>query len=180
MRSEELSNWSGFISVSTSKWTPYWDRLLISSHYLYLSQRLALHPHTYIKLSPLTFGSSFGTTRTADHSSSLLQSATETLSSAAATVEASMTNAVKPLAVPSVATKEGSESETSQKEGDENKRRVRVFLEVIIEAFGTDRVVFASGKSSSKEEVEEWYDAVREGLVGMGLEGEDLQKVFSE
>lgn len=91
-----------------------------------------------------------------------------------------MTNAVKPLAVPSVATKEGSESETSQKEGDENKRRVRVFLEVIIEAFGTDRVVFASGKSSSKEEVEEWYDAVREGLVGMGLEGEDLQKVFSE
>lgn len=147
-----------------------------------LPQRLALHPQTYIKLSPLLFHSSLSnplttpsSTRAADHSSSLVQSASEVLSSAAASAQGDL------LLPP-------------REKSEETRSRVRVFLEVLVEAFGTERIFWgchlnAAGPSlpttdaqgEAGEAIKEWYETVRAGLVGMGLgrQGE-LDAIFAE
>ncbi|PWN18568.1 hypothetical protein BCV69DRAFT_66478 [Microstroma glucosiphilum] len=159
-RSQELQDWAAFVG------------------------RLALHPQTYIKLSPLVFPSSLSnplttppSTRAADHSSSLVQSAAEVLSSASASAQGD-------LLLP------------AREKSEEVQSRVRIFLEVLIEAFGTERVFWAchlnalgpslatastDGTKEAEEAVKEWYETVRSGLYAMGLgrRGE-LDGIFAE
>lgn len=71
---------------------------------------------------------------------------------------------------------------------------MRIFLEVLVEAFGTERIFWgchlnAAGPSlpttdtqgEAEKGVKEWYEIVRAGLVGMGLgrQGE-LDGIFAE
>ncbi|CAO1626492.1 unnamed protein product [Parajaminaea phylloscopi] len=158
LRSQELADWAKFIG------------------------RLALHPRVYLKLSPfalssLVRSSLLSQTRTADYTSSTAQSATDAATHLASTAE-------------SVASQVAGADEPSA----ELKRRLRIFLDVVLEAFGVDRLIWGSNVgaghstagalpgsvvSDAEAAVKEWYEVVREGLAGMGLDEDSLENIFS-
>lgn len=152
IKSEELSDWASFIS------------------------RLALHPRTYVKLSPLPLAnlvpaSLLAKGRNADYSSETLQRATDTATGVASGVESAISGALG-----------GGESDEDRR--SELRRRLRVFFDVLLEAFGIDRLVWAvtlgSGGAGGEEAVvKEWYEVVREVFAGMGLDNDALEGIFS-
>lgn len=74
-------------------------------------------------------------------------------------------------------------------------RRLRIFLDTALEAFGEERILWASYlgsgsslatqaaskvDSSATSEIEEWFEVVRESLAQSGLSQESMDKVFSQ
>lgn len=81
----------------------------------------------------------------------------------------------------------------------ELRRRLRVFLDVIVEAFGLERIIWSANlsagqlfagdatkdgvqnalKGSADEEaVKAWYTAVLDSLTSMGLDGKSVEGIF--
>ncbi|KAL0563875.1 hypothetical protein V5O48_018185 [Marasmius crinis-equi] len=85
-----------------------------------------------------------------------------------------------PPAIPSdeTPTLEGSDSR-QQKEW---KRRIKMYLGPVMEAFGFQRIIFGSSPSkSSKSTINagDWYELARESLAELGVEQESVDAVFS-
>lgn len=66
------------------------------------------------------------------------------------------------------------------KEKKEWKRRIKMFLGPIIEAFGFGRIMYGSSSStgSSSGASSDWYDIARESLAELGVDQEDVDAVF--
>lgn len=90
---------------------------------------------------------------------------------------------------------------SSDDESSELKRRLRVFLDVVVEAFGLERLIWSANlsagqllagdaakdgvqnaiKGSAHEKaVKEWYEAVLDSLTSMGLDGKRVEGIFSD
>ncbi|KIJ40978.1 hypothetical protein M422DRAFT_60544 [Sphaerobolus stellatus SS14] len=77
-----------------------------------------------------------------------------------------------------------SKSETNitedTKEKKEWKRRIKMFLGPVIEAFGFERVMYGSSSSSgvSSGNSADWYELARESLAELGVDQESIDAVF--
>lgn len=174
LRSQELADWAKFIG------------------------RLALHPRIYLKLSPFPLSNLFKSTplsqtRTADYLSSAVQAAADAASHLASTTESITGEDVSTLS-PSSSTGADLSTTSPEERAAEVKRRLRIFLDVSLEAFGVDRLIWAStigadhstaavlpGHAGQDEEnvAKEWYELVRESLASMGLDEDSLEGIFS-
>ncbi|UZJ57548.1 hypothetical protein CBS101457_006868 [Exobasidium rhododendri] len=164
-RSKELENWSDFI------------------------RRLALHPRVFLKISPLPVSSllpnSLSTPlRSADAPASLVPSVVAGAAHSAADVAMQAINVTETLTTSS-----------PQERRKELLRRLRIFLDTALEAFGEERLVWAAymgtGSASvssaaaivDKEalsEVEEWFEICRESLASSGLNRASLTNIFAK
>lgn len=151
LKSQELADWASFIG------------------------RMALHPRTYVKLSPLPLAnlvpaSLLAKGRNADYGSESLQKATDTATGLASGVEAAVSGAL-------------GGGESNEDRTSELRRRLRIFFDVVLEAFGTERLVWAvtlgAGTGGEEEVCKEWYEVVRQTFAGMGLDGDALEGIFS-
>ncbi|CAO1639129.1 unnamed protein product [Sympodiomycopsis kandeliae] len=184
-RSQEFADWASFVG------------------------RLALHPRTYIKLSPFTLSaltdsasSILSATRAAD-----APTATAVPSSVSSTAQAAKEAAVSAISgaektvhtAASALTGSGDKS-ASEERAAELKRRLRIFLDVIVEAFGLERLIWSANLSAGQllggdaakdgvsnalsgsadeEAVKDWYNAVQQSLTNMGLDGPAVEGIFS-
>lgn len=163
-RSQELSDWASFVG------------------------RVALHPRTFLKISPfpltqLLNAGLVASSRTADYSSAMLQKATDAAANAVETAEGAVSGVVGGA--------NKSDDGTAERIA-EGKRKLRIFLDVVVEAFGVDRLIWSASLGAGQgvgstfvgnnEEgaIVEWYEMVLDGLVGMGLDEDSLQRIFSE
>jgi len=67
------------------------------------------------------------------------------------------------------------------KEAREWKRRIKMYLGHAVEVFGFERIIFGTSPSSSSSAISNagyWYELARESLAELGVEKEDLDKVF--
>ncbi|KAJ7647231.1 hypothetical protein FB45DRAFT_892819 [Roridomyces roridus] len=79
---------------------------------------------------------------------------------------------------PSVATAD----EADSKQAKEWKRRIKMFLGPVVEAFGYQRILFGSSPSpasQSPSQAGDWYEIARESLAELGVEQEFVDAVFS-
>lgn len=168
-------------------------------NYVGFISRLALHPRTYLKLSPLEAASAFSlapSTSAAD--ASRLPGANSLPASALGTAQAAL-DATKVAAstaasaVGDAAARATGRTEPSEEHRAELKRRLRVFLDAALDAFGEDRIFWAAnvpaggaGAGATTDEGEEtlsepekWFELVRESLADLGLEQAALDKIFA-
>jgi hypothetical protein len=140
-------------------------------------QRIALHPRVYLKLSPLPLSSILPSSI-----STPLRSAdvpTSTLSSAVAGAVQSTTN----VALQTVNAAEGL---TGNDRRGELLRRLRIFLDTALEAFGEERIVWAASlvaegmSKNTHSDVEEWFEVCRESLATSGLNQSSMNHVFAQ
>lgn len=69
------------------------------------------------------------------------------------------------------------------KQKREWKRRIKMFLGPVIEAFGVQRIIFGSSPSpaaTGSSTASDWYEIARESLAELGVEQEDIDAVFFE
>ncbi|KAF9566676.1 hypothetical protein CPC08DRAFT_733402 [Agrocybe pediades] len=62
------------------------------------------------------------------------------------------------------------------------KRRIKMYLAPVFEAFGSERIIFGSSPSSSSRtpsNVADWYEIARESLAELGLEQDVIDGVFA-
>lgn len=145
-------------------------------------QRIALHPRVFLKLSPLPLPSLLPATLT-----SPLRSADAPTSSISSTI-AGAVHAATDIALQ--ATNKAEEVTSSQDRKGELLRRLRIFLDTALEAFGDERLVWAAHMGStsatasktagSLSEVEEWFEICRKGLTASGLKEESLDNIFAK
>lgn len=79
---------------------------------------------------------------------------------------------------------------SSQDRKGELLRRLRIFLDTALEAFGDERLVWAAYMGSSSatvtktagsfSEAEEWFEVCRESLIASGLKEESLNNIFAK
>ncbi|KIM40188.1 hypothetical protein M413DRAFT_73458 [Hebeloma cylindrosporum] len=76
----------------------------------------------------------------------------------------------------------GSPIETADtQQSKEWKRRIKMYLGPVMEAFGYQRIIFGSSPSSSSRgpsNVGDWYEIARESLVELGIEQDFVEGVF--
>jgi len=75
-----------------------------------------------------------------------------------------------------------SPAEEDRKEWNEWKRRLKMYIGPVIEAFGYQRVIFGSSPATSQPVVSNaghWYALARECLAELGIEQEGIDAVFS-
>lgn len=146
-----------------------------------LFQRLALHPRVYLKLSPLPLpnvlpGSLQAPLRSADATGSTLSSTLAGAVHSAADVTLQAVNTAQ-------------DATSSQDRKGELLRRLRIFLDPALEAFGDERIVWAAYMGSgsalktktagSLSEAEDWFETSRESLTACGLNQSGLDNVFA-
>jgi len=71
---------------------------------------------------------------------------------------------------------------TESKEKKEWKRRIKMYLAPVLEAFGYERIIFGSSHSSasnSSSSAGDWYEIARESFAELGVEQEAIDAVFS-
>lgn len=76
-----------------------------------------------------------------------------------------------------------SADDLAAKQKREWKRRIKMFLGPVIEAFGSQRIIFGSSPSpaaSGSSIASDWYEIARESLAELGIEQEDINAVFFE
>jgi hypothetical protein len=76
-----------------------------------------------------------------------------------------------------------SADDMAAKQKREWKRRIKMFVGPVIEAFGCQRIIFGSSPSTSttgSSNASDWYEIARESLAELGLEQEDIDAVFSQ
>ncbi|KAJ7680429.1 hypothetical protein DFH06DRAFT_1031427 [Mycena polygramma] len=74
-----------------------------------------------------------------------------------------------------------SASDASSKQLNEWKRRVKMYLGPVMEAFGYQRIIFGSSPSPVSDNVSvagDWYEIARECLAELGVEQEFIDAVF--
>ncbi|OCH88275.1 hypothetical protein OBBRIDRAFT_96672 [Obba rivulosa] len=74
----------------------------------------------------------------------------------------------------------GDSKETS-KEAREWKRRIKMYISPVVEAFGFQRVIFGSSPSPSSRassRAGDWYELARESFAELGVEQEGIDAVF--
>lgn len=120
---------------------------------------------------------------------------TDTATHLASTAESLAGQAINKIA-PSGSTGTDLSTASPEERAAEVKRRLRIFLDVVLEAFGVDRLIWSSnigaGQAATgalpgansvgqdeEDAVREWYELVREGLAGMGLDEDSLEGIFS-
>ena len=150
-------------------------------------RRLALHPRLFLKLSPLPLPSLLPGALTTSLRSA--DAPATTASSALAGAIQSATDAV------SHAVSTAEDLGSPQDRRAELLRRLRIYLDTALEAFGEERLVWAAHMgagsasvtsaagavgSSSLSEIEEWFEVCREALLGSGFNQDSLTKVFAE
>ncbi|EGO00008.1 hypothetical protein SERLA73DRAFT_52686 [Serpula lacrymans var. lacrymans S7.3] len=62
------------------------------------------------------------------------------------------------------------------------KRRIKMYIGPVLEAFGFERIIFGSSPSpisQSTSNVSDWYELVREAFAELGVEQEAIDSVFS-
>ncbi|KAJ7783284.1 hypothetical protein B0H16DRAFT_487902 [Mycena metata] len=72
-------------------------------------------------------------------------------------------------------------SETDSKQLKEWKRRVKMYLGPVMEAFGYQRIIFGSSPSPASQSASlagDWYEIARESLAELGVEQEFIDAVF--
>jgi len=70
------------------------------------------------------------------------------------------------------------DTDVSQKK--EWKRRIKMYVGPVIEAFGFSRIMFgSSGASSAFGGAGAWYELARESLAELAIEQEDIDAVFA-
>lgn len=87
-------------------------------------------------------------------------------------------NAPTPPTPPASATFERSDSQ----EKKEWKRRIKMYLGPVVEAFGYERIIFGSSHSSASNassSAGDWYEIARESFAELGVEQEVIDAVFS-
>jgi len=78
---------------------------------------------------------------------------------------------------PSGGTSEGNDSQQRM----EWKRRIKMYLGPVMEAFGYERIIFGSSPnpaSNSPSNASDWYEIARESLAELGIEQEFVDAVF--
>ncbi|KAF4598519.1 Amidohydrolase-related domain-containing protein [Pleurotus pulmonarius] len=73
-------------------------------------------------------------------------------------------------------------SEQDNKQTKEWKRRIKMYLSPVVEAFGYERIVFGSSPSASSpspSNAGDWYELARESLAELGVEQEAVDAVFA-
>jgi hypothetical protein len=68
------------------------------------------------------------------------------------------------------------------KDKKEWKRRIKMYLGPVLEAFGYERIIFGSSHSSasnSNSSAGDWYEIARESFAELGVEQEAIDAVFS-
>jgi len=76
----------------------------------------------------------------------------------------------------------GSTESSGVKEQREWKRRIKMYLGPVVEAFGFERIIFGSSPpagSQGPSKSGEWYNMAREALAELGVEQEFIDNVFS-
>ncbi|KAJ7446161.1 hypothetical protein B0H11DRAFT_2085314 [Mycena galericulata] len=71
--------------------------------------------------------------------------------------------------------------DTSSKQVKEWKRRVKMYLGPVMEAFGYQRIIFGSSPSPASQSIShagDWYEIARESLAELGVEQEFIDAVF--
>jgi len=71
---------------------------------------------------------------------------------------------------------------TDSKEKKEWKRRIKMYLGPVLEAFGYERIIFGSSHSSASNassSAGDWYEIARESFAELGVEQEAIDAVFS-
>ncbi|TFK73985.1 hypothetical protein BDN72DRAFT_868829 [Pluteus cervinus] len=83
---------------------------------------------------------------------------------------------------PSWVLADGGETEDPAKSKREWKRRIKMYLAPIIEAFGFERILFGSSPAPATKSplAENWYELARESLAELGIEQEFINAVFSD
>ncbi|KAJ7251531.1 hypothetical protein B0H12DRAFT_1119421 [Mycena haematopus] len=72
-------------------------------------------------------------------------------------------------------------SDANSKQAKEWKRRIKMYLGPIMEAFGYQRIIFGSSPSPASENASvagDWYEIARESLAELGVEQEFIDAVF--
>ncbi|GBE81498.1 hypothetical protein SCP_0312270 [Sparassis crispa] len=75
-----------------------------------------------------------------------------------------------------------SRTEESRKEWNEWKRRLKMYIGPVVEAFGYQRIIFGSSPSTTsqaKSNAGDWYELARECFAELGVEQEGIDAVFS-
>ncbi|KAL0956494.1 hypothetical protein HGRIS_002638 [Hohenbuehelia grisea] len=74
-------------------------------------------------------------------------------------------------------------TEQDVKQNKEWKRRIKMYLSPVLEAFGFERIIFGSSPSSSStsaSRVPDWYELARESFAELGVEQEAIDAVFGK
>jgi hypothetical protein len=166
LRSSDLEDWSDFI------------------------RRLALHPRIFLKLSPLPSSSLLSDSlstplRSADAPASIVPSIVSNTVRSAADIALQAVHTAETLIAPS-----------PEERKAELLRRLHIFLDVALEVFGEERIVWAAhmgtgsatvtsasslvNKEAPLSEVEEWFEICRESLTSSGLNQASLTNIFAK
>ncbi|KAJ7178428.1 hypothetical protein C8R43DRAFT_973391 [Mycena crocata] len=77
----------------------------------------------------------------------------------------------------------GASDDANSKQLKEWKRRVKMYLGPVMEAFGYQRIIFGSSPSPASQSASlagDWYEIARESLAELGVEQEFIDAVFCE
>ncbi|KAF8236486.1 hypothetical protein L208DRAFT_1251852 [Tricholoma matsutake] len=72
-------------------------------------------------------------------------------------------------------------SDAESKHKQEWKRRIKMYLSPVVEAFGYQRIIFGSSPcptSKAPSNASDWYEIARESLAELGIEQESIDAVF--
>jgi len=76
-----------------------------------------------------------------------------------------------------------SSTEENRKQRNEWKRRIKMYLGPIVEAFGYQRVLFGSSPSPASKAITntaEWFELARESFAELGMEQDAIEAVFAD
>jgi len=88
---------------------------------------------------------------------------------------------LSPAAQTPIAPSDGQSLSVDSKEKREWKRRIKMYIGPVIEAFGFERILFGSSRAASAtapSKVADWYELARESFAELGIEQAGVDEIF--